>query len=780
MKKTWYILGGIISVLLIGIVCILIINSKKEDEYLNRYEWIQMLCREIGTTEYENDEPFFSDISEDGEYFRCVQAATEWGILEPNKYFKGEKYAKGEFVVLTAMKTVHPRKIQLYLDTDETITDKTYLDIAVELELISKKELKKNITKDRAEAILKKLREVYFSEFWLDDYAKITYKEGVSELRAEEILCGNEDITEIIVSKEALDKIEVGQVVVFDNSNTGLKYARRITTISEDGSILLNDDVKLEETLETLTVSDVEELSFNDIIQYYGLDQENRSTNNALYQNSSEYHMNTRVFSSGIESKGFKIEVSADGKGKVNLILTDNNTGISYEMPIDDTFETVSECSAEIDVDKIYYGAQIDYSAFDGVKYVDVVIDSHAKVTGKLSGFEVEKKIRLFETSAPLGNGYVGVDIGIYLVIAADGTISISAEIPVQTFVYYENGKGIRDFQCQVSASKPELEGNCSARVAVQLEPTLVVLGVINIVDVQADMGVEANANVKIRSNSQVCTDISISFPVVRVSVCGDEEKDTLLALLGISAKWDVIEAENAPIRYGLHFECLPGEEIQGVDKCTYGQEDSTLHEEEITEGDMDSNHKTEQEQASVKVSGISNLFGYEDEVGFEPNVAVETIDGTFDVKQCAVEKFEDGYNVIGTVTCCEHVKKDIELLNEGDIFSSVSDKKYRIVSKEDDGTGWYRYDVVDEEGYIYQICYDKYSLSESSPYCVYQDEKQVYCQWRNVMLFFKPQNEKDREWFEWAAQGGADEAGVWFSIYLDEVGNVDTYSCIM
>lgn len=607
-KKKIYLIAICVAIVMgISVIAIVITSTINANKYLNRYEWIEMLGEEVGMKEYSISEPYFSDVSQEEEYFKYIQSAVEWGVLEEAKQYKGEQKVKGEFVALTVMKTVHPQKIKIYLDSDEEVSDDMYLDVAIDLEIISKKQLKKKLTRDEAETVLARFREVYFNELWLKDYEKVIYNKNVVELNKEDVLYGNQEGTQIIVSNESLQDIDIGKIVVYDYGNTGLKYAGKIVSVSEDGSIELSNDITLEEVFESFTLSDVEELDFNDIIQYYGLEQEVSGSNNLLYQKPNEYYLDAKIYSSETTSKGFKLKVSSDGEGEVSLEITDNNTGVSYELPINDASEVLSKCSVEIDIDKIYYGAQVDCSLSGGVKYVDVAIDSHATITGEMTALEAEKKISLFKTPAPLGTGYVGVDVEIFLVLSVDGTISVSAEIPIETSVYYEKGKGLREFDVDVSVDKPTFEGNCSAGVAIRLEPTLVVLGFIDVIDIQADMGIEANANVKSRPNSQICTDISVSFPVLSVSVCGDDEADTVIGLLGLSAEWDFITAEDAPIKFGMHFECLPDGKTQFVDKCTYGNDEVDEDKELDYIGD-----KEEQEtgNSSAKLYDFSHLYG--------------------------------------------------------------------------------------------------------------------------------------------------------------------------
>ena len=93
--------------------------------------------------------------------------------------------------------------------------------------------------------------------------------------------------------------------------------------------------------------------------------------------------------------------------------------------------------------------------------------------------------------------------------------------------------------------------------------------------DVEADAGVAASAKVTTHPTSQVCADISISFPVIKISVCGDDNVDTIIGDVGLSAEWEIISSDDAPVQLKLHYERLLDKTAQFVEICTYNQEKS-------------------------------------------------------------------------------------------------------------------------------------------------------------------------------------------------------------
>lgn len=581
-KRTVILILFIVAIsILVGIVIIYDISKMRivgNAEFVNegditRYEWIEMLCTQTGITEYQSETPYFSDVEKDSTYYSYLQSAVEWKILDPTTNFDGENYASGKFVALTAMKTIGERKLQIYLDTENDITDDDYIQLAIEHSLIQEQQLLEGLSIEECEYVLITLNNLYFGEFWKDDYSKVVYQSGVIELSLDDVLQCNTDCSEIVVADNVRDSLKIGSIIVFEQESTRLKIAREITEIDSDGTLALGS-VELDQIVESLTVSDITELTFSDIVNYYGLGEDYNSINTFNTQQNTGKLIDTVVFPFEMDSKGFKLSLSTEEKDEkkyLEIQAADNATGISYTLPMKYEVEEDSKYSAEINIDKIYIGGRAGYYTI-GIfpNYAEVAVDAHATFNGTIQA-DTEKKILLFKTPVPLGNKAAGVDIQFYLVLSAEGNISFEAELPMEMSICFEKNKGLKNFKPDISISNPIIEANCDVSATLRFEPTLILLGK-DIMDVEADIGVTASANVTTRPDSQICADISASFPVITISVCGDDKADTFVGSLGLSAEWEVITSENAPIQIGLHYEILPDKSKQFVENCTYGE----------------------------------------------------------------------------------------------------------------------------------------------------------------------------------------------------------------
>lgn len=570
-KYIFILLGICLTVLICSVLFLLKRTPETDENAVTRYKWIKMLTEQMGLQEYTAETPYFADVTANDPYFACIQSAAEQEIIEASADFNGEDSATGQFIALTAMKTIGESKFRICFGTDEVVTDDTYMEFALEHGLVEKEKLEKGFTREECKQVLETLKNLYFSEFWKDDYSHVEYQDGVIELSPEDVLQSSIDSSKIVVTDDMIHSCEAGTVIVFTQEDTGIKLARKIVGIDADGTLTL-EPAELDEVVETLTVSDITEVTFDDIVNYYSLDENINASNNLLFQQSDTNFIDAAIFSGAVNSKGYKLSVSTQGEDEKRCIaiqITENATGISYTLPISDKVNREDDYAAEINIDKIYVGGQVDYSLWGGLQYAEAAVDAHATFKSEIKA-EKEKKILLFQTPVPLGNGLIGADIEIYLVLSLDGSLSFEAELPMEASVSYEKNRGLRNFDHHISVEDPKIEVNCNAGVGLRIEPVLMVLGCPDVMDMELDIGVNAGAKVTTQPNSQICADVSISFPVLTISVCDDDDIDTIIGDLGISAEWEIISSDDAPIKKGLHYELGPGERAEFVKECTY------------------------------------------------------------------------------------------------------------------------------------------------------------------------------------------------------------------
>lgn len=559
---------GIAIALIILFIFIVFISifglSRKHIDGISRYVWIQMLSERFGMCEYSGKSAYFDDVVADSPYFESVQSSYEWGLLEDDTVFKGEDTASGEFIALSAMKAIGKYKIQIYLELEREPSDKEYLKLALEKGIIDKSLLDKGIESEEALKILERAEKLALSELWVNDYIDLQYQDDVIEIEEEDILWISNDCSQMVISDDALKVLSDGGKVVFSDTKTGAKAAKKIADI--DGYTISLVDVENDEVIHSLVLSDVERVTADNIISYYGLDEKN------LYYEISEMkyadpNMIKTNFSYGRNSGGFSVTLQQKDS-KLQAIISNHDSGLSYTLPLHEKIK--GDIDIKLDVTRIDLGLQMV-----GMEYANIQMEADMTWSGEVS-VEQEAKVPLCEGIIYFGNAVAGVNVNIYLVFSLDGSISIQAETPVQIALNYEKNAGIRLQGNVNTGNEPTLAADCEAQIKLQIQPVVKLL-TKPLIDVEADVGVSAKAEVAERAGSEIdmCIDLSIAMPIFTVSVSGDDDISTALGRLGVSGQWDIVTVENAPYHKECHGERYRDRTFKFVKECTYKQQEN-------------------------------------------------------------------------------------------------------------------------------------------------------------------------------------------------------------
>ena len=560
---------GIISICIILTVIFIIVTawSKQDDmEGISRYEWIQMLTEKFDLIEYESEMSYYADVAPDNPYFKCIQAAYEWDVIEEKQNFDGEAVADGEFVVLTAMKAMGKYRIKIYLGITKEPTDKEYINLAVEENLVEKKQLSQGFSKEEAAELLRRAEEFYLSGLWAKDVEVVEYKENVLELASEDIVSHNNDYTQIEVRGEKTAQFAEGINLIIEEPESGQKIAKQVVSVGPDGTIGLSDAV-LNDILDTFIVSDVISVSGADIISYYqNREMASHSGNMMPMVSTQKSDVFFPVFDKSVNNAGFSVNLVMED-GKAEITLEDHNTGVSVAIPVSEEMDKECYVNTTMEVSRIDIGVQIDGS----LDYANLQIETDIEYSG---GIEIdgEPKIELFRMPIYLAGGTICIDVPFYLVLSMDGSMSIQTGHSLQYAIDYTNGSGMRR-HTSVETTETAVAVDCEADLMIRMEPLLKILGQ-NVMDVEADCGVAAKGEMIERMNSEVtiCLDVKVAAPIFTVSVLGDDKLDTILGdVFGIpSVEWEICTAENAKFQRNLHYEWYLSKPMAYVDVCTY------------------------------------------------------------------------------------------------------------------------------------------------------------------------------------------------------------------
>lgn len=521
--------------------------TKNED--ITCYDWLKKLCNKMGV---------------EAENYR--KAAKEYGYITDSDEFSNDDIASGGFMALTSMRAMGKGKMQIYLGTDDEISDNTNIELAINNNLIAEDSLDRGFSDQEADGILDKFDDLYYGEFWPEDIENVSYKENISQLQFFDIKDYKEDENIIYIDESAAKNLKKGDTFVFDYM--GEKIAKKIVEDMGNGTFSL-EDPEIDEVFNTLIVSDSASIGIDDIISYYGLD-------NVKVSAGKPVTMLTADVSGNIHSKGFSIEAAVNDDNELEVTLTDNDTEAEYELPIKQKLNKKCEnFSIKWDVNNINVGAQVKYTLKSGLKYASVGVDIDSEISGEI-GVEGDFSdgILLCQTPALIGSNLVAVNVALYIVPAVDGSVNLKVEVPYYAGVSYEKGKGVNGTMGLRSSMQTSIEAEGTMGLYFRTAPMLVTMRSIPLLDAELDIGAEAEATRTGRPNGQICSDVNVKCPVFIIGV-GDESvkyknKKSLLCTMDISKSCEFTSFARSK---SLHYERLADGTKQFVKECTYNEQ---------------------------------------------------------------------------------------------------------------------------------------------------------------------------------------------------------------
>ena len=554
-----------------GIVTALVLQRQDRDA-VTRYEWIKALCDRENIEGYETNTPFYDDVDKGNEYYDYVQAAVERDIIPITETFDGDEASTGKFVALTAMRSVGAARIKLSLEIDDGISDDDFIDIAVEYELISKKALNKSMSAVECQQLLDKLDELYYTAFLRDDYEYIEYKDNVIVIPDERVVDYALDYSAVVVDPD-YDNFTEGSIIVFTDKTTHCAVARKIVGEGENGEYTLSVP-EMDEVIEELKVSDIVDITAEDIFKYYGQQEKPSIVNTAFFNTPHVY-----------ESKGFTVKVdtsSNTGDNRLEISVINNDTGAKIEIPNDIKLEDYEKYTGEFCVKQLTIATMVNWS--DGkMDYVDLAMDMDMHGEAGIES-EIEKRIPLY-TTPPILIGQTGltVSIRLNLLVDAKGSITVLADIPVIYDIGYDSSKGGIKKQRNISVENGELLMDASGELSAEVEGILKFLEIMSIVDAEVRVGAIAEAKTEVRDTGMICGDVEAKAPVVRFAFCDDDDADSLLGKFYDADRLETTLDAKAK-QFHFHHEIYPDGKEAFVEECTYKGPEHKTAEERIEE----------------------------------------------------------------------------------------------------------------------------------------------------------------------------------------------------
>ena len=114
--------------------------KKKVTDTMINGEWLTELTAQAGITYYQQEEPYFLNITSNSPYFTVVQSSVEWELLNPSKAFNPSATLTREMVAYTLMNLIS-RTHEGLSDTIKDLQDCSYPDQVVQKIRFQKKRL---------------------------------------------------------------------------------------------------------------------------------------------------------------------------------------------------------------------------------------------------------------------------------------------------------------------------------------------------------------------------------------------------------------------------------------------------------------------------------------------------------------------------------------------------------------------------------------------------------------------------------------------------------------
>jgi hypothetical protein len=227
----------------------------------------------------------------------------------------------------------------------------------------------------------------------------------------------------------------------------------------------------------------------------------------------------------------------------------------------------------KVTLSDIVVASDISYFNFkkDTEKYAEYRLDMDTSITGSLvletdeDGFKIPLGRPVY---IPFEYGFVSLNIEFYLQMTAKGEFSITASLPTSICVRHDKYEGLRVLKCDVGNADFSSALEAEIMLSFNADAKLYVFFFWDIIGAGVKAGALGNASIEKRDNGMVCTDLSVAFPVVK----GNMYINFILARADFD--FDFLSAEDAPIKFGLHHEYVPGVRNGWVDECSYGNEE--------------------------------------------------------------------------------------------------------------------------------------------------------------------------------------------------------------
>ncbi len=280
--------------------------KKKVTDTMTNGEWLTELTAQAGITYYQQEEPYFLNITSNSPYFTVVQSSVEWEVLNPSKAFNPSATLTREMVAYTLMNLIS-RTHEGLSDTIKDLQDCSYPDqvkAAVASGLMSLDERqrfrpKDQISKEEAFGSLAQVIDIVNNRKFTDTQTTVQLKDDVQFADDEPKQFDEEGLTALFESDSS---IRNGMYIVYDDT-----YYRVVNCeYTNQGILTTLEQVNMEDVIEQFDIQGGTDLEFNHAKIVDG-------NGNVVQEGTEQSHslslMSTSLINHTFEINGFRIEL---------------------------------------------------------------------------------------------------------------------------------------------------------------------------------------------------------------------------------------------------------------------------------------------------------------------------------------------------------------------------------------------------------------------------------------------------------------------------------------
>ena len=278
--------------------------KKKVTDTMTNGEWLTELTAQAGITYYQQEEPYFLNITSNSPYFTVVQSSVEWEVLNPSKAFNPSATLTREMVAYTLMNLIS-RTHEGLSDTIKDLQDCSYPDqvkAAVASGLMSLDERqrfrpKDQISKEEAFGYLAQVIDIVNNRKFTNTQTTVQLKDDVQFADDEPKQFDEEGLTALFESDSS---IRNGMYIVYDDT-----YYRVVNCeYTNQGILTTLEQVNMEDVIEQFDIQGGTDLEFNHAKIVDG-------NGNVVQEGTEQSHslslMSTSLINHTFEINGFRI-----------------------------------------------------------------------------------------------------------------------------------------------------------------------------------------------------------------------------------------------------------------------------------------------------------------------------------------------------------------------------------------------------------------------------------------------------------------------------------------